>query len=196
LKRSATGRLGSPHCSSKGFPGNFLIRALHMKGYLRAENMIAHVIDVGANYFSLWNFHQISAKNLMSYYQAYPVAFDQISRRIGYRVRPSFIWSYRDDGYQGLIVGFACEFLRRFCQHLLPRGFVRIRHFGYLASAHRTSLLALARQQLACQPLPSSHLTNSPLAIWRCPRCGANMLIGPNLNAQQLAFRCMLTDSS
>ena len=69
--------------------------------------MIAHVIDVGANYFSLWNFHQISAKNLMSYYQAYPVAFDQISRRIGYRVRPSFIWSYRDDGYQGLIVGFA-----------------------------------------------------------------------------------------
>ena len=67
----------------------------------------------------------------------------------------------------------AVEFLRRFCQHVLPRGFVRIRHFGYLASAHRTSLLALAGQQLDCQPLPSSHLTNSPLAIWRCPRCGA-----------------------
>jgi hypothetical protein len=72
-----------------------------------AENMIAHVIDVGANYWSLWNFHQISAKNLTSYYQAYPASFDRISRRIGYRVRPSFIWSYRDDGYLGLIVGFA-----------------------------------------------------------------------------------------
>jgi len=65
------------------------------------------VIDVGANYWSLWNFHQISAKNLTSYYQAYPAAFDRINRRIGYRVRPSFIWSYKDDGYLGLIAGFA-----------------------------------------------------------------------------------------
>ena len=87
-------------------------------------------------------------------------------------------------------------FLRRFCQHVLPRGFVRIRHFGYLASAHRTSLLALARQQFDCQPLPSSHLANSPLAIWRCPRCGANMNVGPNLTAQQLVYRCKLTDFS
>jgi hypothetical protein len=90
----------------------------------------------------------------------------------------------------------ASEFLRRFCQHVLPRGFVRIRHFGYLANARRAALIALARQQLACQPLPSSQLTNSPLAIWRCPRCGANMNIGPNLTAQQLAFRCDLLDTS
>jgi hypothetical protein len=72
-----------------------------------AENMIDHVIDIGANYWSLWNFHQISARNLLRYYQAYPSAFDRINRRIGYRVRPSFIWSYQDNGYQGLIVGFA-----------------------------------------------------------------------------------------
>jgi hypothetical protein len=71
------------------------------------ENMIAHIIDVGANYWSLWNFHQISAKNLATYYQAYPAWFDRINRRIGYRVRPSFIWSYQEDGYVGLIIGFA-----------------------------------------------------------------------------------------
>ena len=69
--------------------------------------MIAHVIDVGANYLSLWNFHQINAKNLMTYYQAYPAAFDRINRRIGYQVRPSFIWSYKDSSYLGLIIGFA-----------------------------------------------------------------------------------------
>ena len=69
--------------------------------------MIAHVIDVGANYWSLWNFHAISAKNLLSYYQAYPKSFDQINRRIGYRVRPSMIWSYEDSGYLGLIIAFA-----------------------------------------------------------------------------------------
>ena len=69
--------------------------------------MIAHVIDVGANYWSLWNFHAISAKNLLSYYQAFPKSFDQINRRIGYRVRPSMIWSYEDSGYLGLIIAFA-----------------------------------------------------------------------------------------
>jgi hypothetical protein len=84
----------------------------------------------------------------------------------------------------------ATEFLRRFCQHVLPRGFVRIRNFGYLASAHRTARLALARLQLACQPRPNPPIANSQLATWRCPRCGANMHIGPNLTSQQLAFRC------
>jgi hypothetical protein len=76
-------------------------------GISPTENMIAHVMDVGANYWSLWNFHQISARNLMGYYKAYPEPFDRINRRIGYRVRPSFIWSYVDAGYLGLIVGFA-----------------------------------------------------------------------------------------
>ena len=108
-----------------------------------------------------------------------------------------FRWKdYAHGNKQRIMTLSAVEFLRRFCQHVLPRGFVHIRHFGYLASAHRTSLLALARQQLDCPPLPSSHLTNSPMAIWRCPRCGANMNIGPNLTAQQLAYRCKLTDSS
>lgn len=72
-----------------------------------AENMIAHVMDIGANYWSLWNFHQISAQNLANYYQAFPAAFDQIHRRIGYQVRPSFLWAYQDGGYTGLIIGFA-----------------------------------------------------------------------------------------
>jgi hypothetical protein len=64
-------------------------------------------MDVGANYWSLWNFHDISAANLMAYYRVFPAWFDRINRRIGYRVRPSFIWSYDDNGYLGLIVGFA-----------------------------------------------------------------------------------------
>ncbi len=76
----------------------------------------------------------------------------------------------------------AIEFLRRFCCNTCcPRGFVRIRHFGYLASAHRTALLsALARFQLACQPRPNPRIDKSQLATWRCPHCGANMRIGPN----------------
>ena len=91
----------------QGLPGKPPDPGAAFEGISPAENMIAHVMDLGVNYWSLWNFHQISAKNLASYYQAYPAAFDRISRRIGYRVRPSFIWSYKDSGHVGLIAGFA-----------------------------------------------------------------------------------------
>jgi hypothetical protein len=77
------------------------------EGISPVDNMISHVIDIGANYWSLWNFHQINAANLASYYEASPKWFDRINRRIGYRVRPSFIWGYEDAGRVGLIVGFA-----------------------------------------------------------------------------------------
>ena len=91
----------------QGLPGKPPDAAAVQEGISPAENMIAHVMDIGANYWSLWNFHQISAKNLASYYQAYPQWFDRINRRIGYNVRPSFIWMYQDNGYLGLIIGFA-----------------------------------------------------------------------------------------
>jgi hypothetical protein len=91
----------------QGLPGKPPNPQLSNEGISPAENMIDHVIDIGANYWSLWNFHQINAKNLMTYYQTYPAAFDRINRRIGYRVRPSFVWSYKDDNSTGLIVGFA-----------------------------------------------------------------------------------------
>ncbi len=91
----------------QGLPGKPPDARAVQEGISSADNIIAHVIDVGANYWSLWNFHQISAKNLMSYYQASPTWFDRINRRIGYAVRPSMIWSYEDGGYLGLIAGFA-----------------------------------------------------------------------------------------
>ena len=72
-----------------------------------SDSAIEHVIDVGANYWSLWNFHNISAANIMDYYHRSPTAIDHINRSIGYRVRPSFIWQYTDGDHQGLIIGFA-----------------------------------------------------------------------------------------
>ena len=60
------------------------------------DNVIRHAMDVGANYYSLWSFHSICAENLKSYYDAYPEMLDEIAGRIGYRVRPSFIWHGKD----------------------------------------------------------------------------------------------------
>jgi len=91
----------------QGLPGQPPDKVTSHEGVSPADDIIAHVMDVGANYWSLWNFHQISAKNLASYYQAFPKWFDRINRRIGYRVRPSLIWRYEENGYLGLIVGFA-----------------------------------------------------------------------------------------
>jgi hypothetical protein len=45
------------------------------------------------------------------------------------------------------------EFIRRFLQHVLPRGFHRIRHYGLLANTRRNEHLALARRLLD-QPPP------------------------------------------
>src|SRR5205814_4786047 len=49
------------------------------------------------------------------------------------------------------------EFMRRFLQHVLPRGFVKIRHFGLLAAGNVNTRLAAARaapEQLRDRPVP------------------------------------------
>jgi hypothetical protein len=74
----------------------------------------------------------------------------------------------------------AMEFLRRFVQHILPRGFVRIRQSGFLANTCRTARVTLARTLLASPtPAPPSAPTTAVVtpttetaAVWACPRCG------------------------
>jgi hypothetical protein len=97
----------------------------------------------------------------------------------------------------------AMEFLRRFVQHILPRGFVRIRQSGFLANACRTARVALARTLLASPsiPPPATDATASPTtteiaATWTCPRCGAAMVVGPILSALHLASITLGFDSS
>jgi hypothetical protein len=70
------------------------------------KRFYVHVMDVGANYRSLWNFHNISAKNLLVYYEKFPQHIDRIAGSIGYRIRPSWIWSFEKDGFPGLVFGF------------------------------------------------------------------------------------------
>jgi hypothetical protein len=71
------------------------------------ENVIAHVKDIGANYWSLWNWHNIHAEHVMNYYRQYPEGIDGLNRLIGYRLRPAWIWTYGATPHAGLIVGLA-----------------------------------------------------------------------------------------
>jgi Putative transposase/Transposase zinc-binding domain len=98
----------------------------------------------------------------------------------------------------------AMEFLRRFVQHILPRGFVRIRQSGFLANTCRVARVALARTLLAT-PATAATSTRATAAVttatetcatWACPRCGAAMIVGPILSALHLATVTWSFDSS
>jgi hypothetical protein len=69
------------------------------------EQIIAHAADVGVNYLSLWSWHKQSAANILSYYEKFPRPIDEMARQIGYRIRPSFIWTFTRDGVAGLVIG-------------------------------------------------------------------------------------------
>jgi hypothetical protein len=64
----------------------------------------------------------------------------------------------------------AAEFIRRFLQHVLPRGFQRVRYYGWLSAAADTKwkrILTLLNWKVATPPLPAAK--PAPL----CPHCGA-----------------------
>jgi hypothetical protein len=84
------------------------------------------------------------------------------------------------------------EFLRRFLLHLLPRGFVRIRNFGFLANRQRATLLPLCFRLLKQSEQPAADATSPALPIhslWRCPLCGGTMQVVERLSAAQLLLR-------
>jgi len=85
------------------------------------------------------------------------------------------------------------EFLRRFLLHLLPKGFVRIRHFGFLANRRRATLLPLCFQLLGTgaqsQIEPEASLANNPSPLWRCPKCGGKMVVIERLTPDQIQLR-------
>jgi hypothetical protein len=110
----------------------------------------------------------------------------------------SFRWRDYTHGNKSRVMTLdAVEFLRRFFLHILPKGFVRIRHFGFLANCFRTERLALCRQLLRVAPPESPSLAPAASAsTWHCPRCGALLTVLTRLTSQELSFRCTPLDSS
>jgi hypothetical protein len=59
-----------------------------------------HVLDIGSNYWSLWT----ETANLEKYNQLYPRGFARLRQRLGYRVRPSWVWQRKRYGANELVV--------------------------------------------------------------------------------------------
>src|SRR6266571_2870528 len=91
----------------------------------------------------------------------------------------------------------ATEFLRRFFLHVLPKGFVRIRHFGFLGNRFRAARVKFCRQLLASAPVPSaaSHVPVADAAIWHCPHCGTVMIIIQRFTSEQSLSRFSYFDT-
>jgi len=85
------------------------------------------------------------------------------------------------------------EFLRRFLLHILPKGFVRIRNFGFLANRRRSTLLPLCFQLLGTTPQPPaeehSSSTEDAAELYRCPHCGGPMKVIERLTAAEILLR-------
>jgi hypothetical protein len=67
------------------------------------EHTMLHSLDVGANYWSLWT----EAAGVARYRESRPAAFEALERRIGYRVRPSWVWQRKRSATDELVVAFA-----------------------------------------------------------------------------------------
>jgi hypothetical protein len=108
---------------------------------------------------------------------------------------------YAHDGQSRTMTLAVMEFLRRLVQHVLPRGFVRIRQSGFLANTCRAARVALARTILTTPP-PTAPAGDAPppdmatRATWACPHCGTAMIVGPILSALQLATLAWGFDTS
>src|SRR6202790_3280718 len=85
------------------------------------------------------------------------------------------------------------EFLCRFLLHILPKGFVRIRNFGFLANRKRATLLPLCFQLLGSEHQPQAEQRASSTEdcpdLWRCLKCGGPMKVIERLTAAEIQLR-------
>ena len=100
--------------------------------------------------------------------------------------RVSFHWRDRRNGNRQQVASLpAPTFIRRFLYHVLPKGFMRIRHYGFLANRAKKQALARCRKQVHV-PQPAEEPPRRSVAemvllltgtdITRCPKCGAPLM--------------------
>lgn len=69
------------------------------------------------------------------------------------------------------------EFIRRFLQHVLPKGFMKVRHFGFLHASCAVPLATIRRLMGQDHPREGAPPPRTPplLRAARCPTCGISM---------------------
>jgi hypothetical protein len=99
-----------------------------------------------------------------------------------------FYWKdYADGNQQKTMALDGVEFIRRFLLHVVPSGFMRIRHFGFLAHRHRAEKLELCRRllnveqasdkQAGAPPAMNPGTTQAAVPPDLCPACKEGRLV-------------------
>jgi len=185
---------------SRVFRGKYLdgLRRAHRRGELRCFGQQAALADAAAFHAFLRPLHEkdwvVYAKRpfggpaqvlmyLARYTHRVAISNHRLVKldagRVTFRYR-----DYADANTHKLMTLDACEFLRRFVQHVLPKGFTKIRHYGVLANRFRKDRLALARRLLlaaaiaeALQAPSASDALIEPQRERCCANCGSKRLV-------------------
>jgi len=83
---------------------------------------------------------------------------------------------YRDDQNKVMALQVS-EFIRRFLLHVLPKGLMRIRHYGILANRCRQASIEIIRKILAAPTVDNQASTISESPTYPCPKCRKGQLI-------------------
>jgi hypothetical protein len=110
---------------------------------------------------------------------------------------------YADDHQHKTMTLTAEEFLRRFVQHVLPKGFVKVRQYGLLANRQRAERLEQCRRLLLVEKVAAAWAASTepmvqPAEPHGCAKCGSTRLIYRELTRDEAAARsaAMVQDSS
>jgi hypothetical protein len=110
---------------------------------------------------------------------------------------------YADDHQQKKMTLTAEEFLRRFVQHVLPKAFVKVRHYGLLANRQRAVRLEQCQRLLLVENMAAALVGNAEVTVEAvephgCPKCGGIRLVYREWTAEESPARgaTMVQDSS
>jgi hypothetical protein len=121
------------------------------------------------------------SEKLVSYLARYTRKGVMSESRLVSATEETVSFKYRDyaDNNRDKVMTLSCdEFLRRYLQHVLPKGFMRIRHYGFLANACRKQKLALIRTQEShiCKPAKVTTEKDPLIPHWPCQSCKVGIL--------------------
>ena len=144
-----------------------------------------------------WGGPAVVLKYLARYTHRVAIGNSRLVRLDGTRVTFEYK-DYADAAKAKLMTLEGVEFLRRWVQHVLPRGFVKIRHYGLLANRHRAEKLRVCRRLLWASGIaPVAGVPDPAAGSDACPVCGAEgWLIGERLGPIGVGgVRCGLDSS-
>ncbi len=198
---------------SRVFRGKFVagLRSLHTHGKLTFHGEMAALAQPSAFsallrglFRSDWVVYAKrpfgGAEHVLRYLGAYTHRIALSNHRLVRLEDGQVVFRWRDSAHKNkkrLMRLALDEFLRRFFLHVLPRGFVRIRHFGFYAHRRKAALLPrcfallnAATEQAATEQRSATHApTDCARPLWTCPRCAGPMQLIERFSACDARLR-------